>query len=186
MTMTNGRLRRAPDRQGTPAAIARYATLGDARDAIQTLEGSGVDGVDIVLAGWRARAAERSQQKGGADGQFVRHMTRSVFRGSVLGGVVGLVLGAIVAGVVVLAWPGELHSAWLAFVIGAGFGMGLGALVGAFIDVEKHVGFSDAWALTLQDIPDGSLWLLLFDDGERARDALLRTNPVEVRAPTPA
>src|SRR5213593_378512 len=93
MTTTNGRLRRAPDRQGTPAAMARYATISDARAAIQTLESHGVDGVDIVLAGWRAEAAARSRRKSSADGQFVRYLTRDVLRGSVLGGIVGAVAG---------------------------------------------------------------------------------------------
>jgi hypothetical protein len=49
-------------------------------------------------------------------------------------------------------------------------------------EVAGHIGFSEAWTLTLQDIPDGSIWVLLFDENHRAREALLRTNPVEVRA----
>ncbi len=185
MAVANNRLRRAPERQGAPAAMARYATLGDAREAIETLEANRVDGVDIVLAGWRAQAAERSQRQGSPDGKFVRYMTRNVLRGSLLGGLVGVVIGAIVGGIAIVAWPGELDSWELVLALALGFGAGLGALVGAFLDVERHVGFSDAWSLTLQEIPDGSIWVLLFDDGDKARDALLRTTPVEVRASPP-
>ena len=182
MAVTNHRQRRAPDRQGAPAAMARYATLGDAREAIEMLEANGVDGVDIVLAGWRAQAAERSQRKGAPDGQFVRYMTRDVLRGSLIGGMAGLLIGAIVGSIAIAVWPGELNSWGLVLALCVGFGTGLGALVGAFLDFERHVGFSDAWSLTLQDIPDGSIWVLLFDDGDKAREALLRTTPVELRA----
>src|SRR5688572_27687577 len=102
--------RNRPHRQGVPAAMARYESLDDARRAIQKLEGHGVDGADVALAGWRARAAERSRRKEGADGRLVRHMTRSVVRGSVLGAVVGTLCGAVVAGIVIWAWSGEFNA----------------------------------------------------------------------------
>jgi MFS family permease len=181
MTLTKSSLRRAPERGGAPSAMARYATLTDARSAIEALERHGVDGVDIVLAGWRADAAERSRRTSGADGQFVRYLGWSVIRGAVPGGVIGMLLGAIAAGIVLAFWDVRAWGLVLGFC--AGFGAGLGALIGSFVDVERHVGFSDAWALTLQDIPDGSIWVLVFDHTDRARDVVLRTNPVELRAP---
>lgn len=183
MASTSDPRARAPERQGTPAAAACYPSLEVARTAIKALEDHGVDGDDLVLAGWRARAAARSHHRDPADAQLVQIVARRSALGIVVGALIGAALGAAIGALILLAWPGTLDDGWIVVVGATGFGAGVVALLGAYTEVERHVGFSEAWPLTLQDVPDGSVWVLLFDDGIHAREALQATGPEEIRRP---
>jgi hypothetical protein len=181
MARTDDLSLREPHHTGDPAAAARFESLAAARDAIERLEGHGVDGDDLVLAGWRARATASSQRRVGADGRLVRYVGRKTLGGIVLGGVLGTLVGAALGAAMAVIWPDTFDRWWPPVAIGAFFLSGLGALLGAFFQVERHVGFSEAWTLTLQDVPDGSIWVLLFDGSLSARAALEATQPAEIR-----
>ena len=180
MTSTSQHVQRSTTRRGEPAVVARYADLATARRAVETLENKGVDGDDIVLAGWRARAARRSGHVSAADRELVRYVARKAVLGIAVGAVVGVIVGALAGAVIAWAWSGSGFPGW-GVLIGAGALAiaALGSRVGAMVDVERHAGFSDAWGLTLQDVPDGSVWILLFDDSSTARVAIETTAPEE-------
>jgi len=147
----------------------RYLDLdGDGvPDALQVVEAiavdDGADGAPVPMAGWCTTSG------------------RKALRGITIGAIAGALVGAAVGAIAAAVWPDTSDSWWLIIAVSAFFLSGMGALLGAFFQVERHVGFSEAWTLTLQDVPDGSIWLLLFDESLPAREAREATASEEVR-----
>ena len=157
----------------SPSALARYPDLVAAREAMLHLESHGIDGDDISLVGATAAGAEDIEDRRQSDAQLVV--------GAVLGGLVGMVAGALVAGVVLLAWPGQLaHPLW-AFGLGTAWIAGAGAVLGGFVAVSRKTGFSESWPLTFEDVAPGPVWLAVYGDDQKAVAALGETEPIELR-----
>jgi hypothetical protein len=165
-----------------PPHMARYRTLPDARHAIEDLEDHGVDGNDIALVGEGAVEAEHDPERVERDQRFLQHTVVSVAAGALLGGLAGIVIGALCIGAVVLVWPDGLdHPLW-AFAFVSGFVMAAGTVLGGFVAIARHTGFSESWDATFGNAPGADIWLAVYRDDERTHDLLERTQAVEVRS----
>jgi hypothetical protein len=162
--------------------MARYSTLPEARHAIEELEAHGIDGDDIALVGEGAVAAEHEPARVERDRRFLRHTVLSVVTGVLIGGLAGIIVGAVCIGAVVLAWPGGIdHPLW-AFAFVSGFVMSAGMVLGGFTAIARHTGFSESWDATFGNAQGADIWLAVYRDDDRARDALFETHPVEFRS----
>jgi hypothetical protein len=163
-----------------PPHMARYRTLPDARHAIEELEDHGVDGNDIALVGEGAVEAEHDPERVERDQRFLRHTVLSVVTGAVLGGLAGIVIGALCIGAVVLVWPDGIdHPLW-AFAFVSGFVMAAGTVLGGFVAIARHTGFSESWDATFGNA-GADIWLAVYRDDQRTHDILEQTHPVELR-----
>ncbi|HEX6311955.1 MAG TPA: hypothetical protein VF152_10035 [Acidimicrobiia bacterium] len=169
---------------GVPAAVAAsFPDMEAARGAIEALENVGVDGDDIDLLGQRAEAARVPSSPSRADRRVAGHMARRIALGAVVGAGAGALVG-VVLGLIVLAVTSVGGGAGLVFAFGL-IGVGMGVVVMVFLSFERSVGFSDAWPLTFEDAPEGSVWVAIYTRDpktrDRADDALVRLRPLEVR-----
>jgi hypothetical protein len=162
---------------------ARFADLVGARDAIKALENAGIDGDEIALLGPAAERARRPVNPKPTDRRVVLYLAGRVLRGALIGAAIGLVVATLV-GVVVLLVTDLAAGLLVACVLGGAF---LGATVGAFVSVERSVGLADDWALTFEEAT-GPVWVGVYtsdaSDRARARQALERAHPLELRALT--
>ena len=161
--------------------MARFPDMESARDAITALEGHGIDGVDVTLLGDRAVAAEHATTRAVPDRNVLRHASKLVLRGAALGTVGGLLASGIVVGIGLLVSEGVRDHGLAQVMIVIAFTF-LGAIVGSFFSIEQGVGYSESWYLTFQDIPDGEIWVAVFDRTDVARE-VLTDRAIEVRAP---
>jgi len=168
-------------RNGVPGVMARFPDVESAREAIGALESRGIDGVDVTLIGDCAVAAEHVRTRAVPDRNVLRHATKLVVRGAVLGTIGGLLASGIVVGIGLLVSADVRDHALAQVMIIIAFTF-LGAIVGSFFSIEQGVGYSEAWYLTFQDIPDGEIWVAVFDRPDVARD-VLADRALEVRAP---
>jgi hypothetical protein len=168
-------------RDGVPGVMARFPDVESAREAIGALESRGIDGVDVTLIGDRAVAAEHVRTRAVPDRNVLRHAAKLVVRGAVLGTIGGLLASGIVVGIGLLVSADVRDHALAQVMIIIAFTF-LGAIVGSFFSIEQGVGYSEAWYLTFQDIPDGEIWVAVFDRPDVARD-VLTDRALEVRAP---
>jgi hypothetical protein len=173
---------------GVPAAVAaNFPDMQAARSAIEALENAGVDGDDIDLLGRRAEAARVPTSPARADRRVAVHMVQRIALGALVGAAGGAVVG-VVLGLVVLAATSTGGGAGLVFAFGL-IGVGLGVVVTVFLSFERSVGLSDAWPLTFEDVPEGSVWVAVYSRDprteERAHDALARLHPLELRRGAP-
>jgi hypothetical protein len=168
-------------RDGVPGVMARFPDVESAREAINALEGRGIDGVDVTLLGDRAVAAEHTRTRAVPDRNVLRHATKLVVRGSVLGTIGGLLASGLVVGIGLLVSADVRDHALAQVMIVVAFTF-LGGIVGSFFSIEQGVGYSEAWYLSFQDIPDGEIWVAVFDRPDVAHD-VLADRALEVRAP---
>jgi hypothetical protein len=165
-----------------PPQMARYRTLPDARHAIEALEDHGVDGNDIALVGEGAIEAEHSPDRVERDKRFLSHTVLSVAAGALLGGLAGIAIGALCIGAVVLVWPDGIdHPLW-AFAFVSGFVMAAGMVLGGFVAIARHTGFSESWDVTFGNAPGAAIWLAVYRDDQRTHDLLVQTHPMELRS----
>jgi hypothetical protein len=154
-----------------------------ARTAIEALENAGVDGDDIDLLGRRAEAARTPTSPARADRRAAVHMAKRIALGAAVGAVAGAVVG-VALGLLVLAITSTGGGGGLVFAF-ALVGVGMGVVVTVFFSVERGVGFSDAWPLTFEDGPEGSVWVAVYTRDPhtqaRADEALTRLNPRQLR-----
>jgi hypothetical protein len=173
---------------GVPAAVAaNFSDMEAARAAIEALENAGVDGDDIDLLGRRADAARTPTRPGRADRRVAGHMARSIALGAVIGAAAGAAVG-VVLGLIVLAATSTGGGAGLVFAF-ALVGVGLGVVVTVFLSFERSVGLSDAWPLTFEDVPEGSVWVAVYSRDpkteRRAYEALTGLEPLDLRRGAP-
>jgi hypothetical protein len=170
-------------RLAAPKLAARFASMEDARRAIQELENAGIDGDDIELVGAGTEPARRPKSPTMEDRRAGRYVAPRVAVGTVAGGVVGALVGAAAG-----------FGLWLAFSMSAGVilagafaGVLIGSVVGTYIRFERTVGFSQSWSLTFAaDVGAGPLWVTVHvsasDSVDRARRVLEGTHPLELRS----
>lgn len=169
-------------RNGVPGVMARFPDVESARDAINALEDHNIDGVDVTLLGDRAVAAEHTRTRAVPDRNVLRHASKLVVRGAVLGVIGGLLASGLVVGIGLLVSADVRDHALAQVMIVVAFTF-LGGIVGSFFSIEQGVGYSESWYLTFQDIPDGEIWVAVFDNPGVAHD-VLADRALEVRAPT--
>jgi hypothetical protein len=159
---------------------ARFPDVGRARLAIEGLQSSGVDGEDIKWLSPFPQELRRPSTT--ADRRITRYLLRRVLVGALVGATVGGIAGVIAGAILVAATTaasvvGEIVA--LA-VVGTVFGAQLGAYVG----FERAGTLSDAWNTTFDELEAGATWIgVRTKEGnqERARHALERQRPIEVR-----
>lgn len=138
-----------------PTIVATFATMTDARTAIEALQRR-IDGSRITLLGDEAERAASDTTVGSIrtmDKAIAHNITKSVVVGIVVGALGGALLGAAIAGLLMVLtdlppmrtflW----FSSWMAF---------LGAGTWPVASVARHVGYTDAWDLTFND-PDADV-----------------------------
>jgi hypothetical protein len=159
---------------------AHFPDVGRARLAIEGLQSSGVDGEDIR---WLSPfPQELRRPTGTADRRITRYLVRRVLVGALVGatggGVVGMIVGVVlVAATTATSVVGEIVA--LAVV-----GIVFGAQLGAYVGFERAGTLSDAWGTTFDELEAGATWIGVRtkeDDEDRARHALERERPIEVR-----
>jgi outer membrane lipoprotein SlyB len=170
-------------RLAAPKLAARFASMEDARHAIQELENAGIDGDDIELAGAGTERARRPKSPTMEDRRAGRYVAPRVAVGTVVGGVGGAVVGAA-AGLAI--WLGFSMSAALIFLCALA-GAFIGSVVGTYIRFERTVGFSQSWSLTFAaDDGAGPLWVTVHvtaaDRVDLARRVLEGAHPLELRS----
>jgi hypothetical protein len=163
---------------GRPSLVARYASLPELRSAIDTLEGEGVDGDDLTIVAPADRMPGGTDRRR-ADSRVLSHTMLALAAGVVGGALLGGLFGAAVVGLVLLAWQDLDASGWVFLMLTVWFAAG-GAVLGCFFAVSKVVGFSESWALTFEDEPDGPVWLAVFDDVGEPTALAERTHALEI------
>jgi hypothetical protein len=171
-------------RSAAPTLAARFDSADVAREAIKRLENSGVDGADIQLLTSGATARQPPADPQTEDRRIGRYVVPGVAFGAIVGGVVGAVLGlglaAALSAVTDLAISGGVVAACVLA------GILIVSAVGAFIGMERRIGFSESWTRTFDDYDNGPLWVAVRapDESvfERARNALQTVGPLELRS----
>lgn len=163
---------------GQPRVIARYASLPDLRQAIDTLEGDGIDGDDLTIVAPADRVPAGTDRRR-ADSRVLSHTMLALAIGVLGGALVGALVGAAIIGLVVLAWSGLEASGWVFVMLTVWFAAG-GAVLGCFFAISKVVGFSESWPLTFEDGDGGPVWLAVFEDVGEPTALAERTHALEV------
>jgi hypothetical protein len=168
---------------GEPALLAEYATLVDARHAIEELEAHGVDGDDISLAGEAALLAEETRgrdEQERADRRMLSSVTGTIVLGGVVGAALGALAGAVIIGIIVLVAPDLTSRGWVFCLLTTWFAAG-GALLGAFTQVARRTGFSESSPLTFADELSPPVFLAVYAYGPDVRASVDATHPRAVR-----
>jgi hypothetical protein len=158
--------------------MARYGSLHDVREAIDTLEGQGVDGDHLTIVGSDGALSEGTDRRR-ADSRFLSHTMVFLTLGVLGGALVGAVIGAVIIGLVLLLWSGIEASGWVFALLTVWFAVG-GSVLGGFFAISRVVGFSESWSLTFEDEPDGPVWLAVFEDIDDPGTLVSRTHALEV------
>jgi hypothetical protein len=163
---------------GRPSLVARYASLPELRSAIDTLEGEGIDGDDLTIV------APSDQVPGGSnrrrtDSRVLSRTMLALAVGVLGGALAGAVVGAAIIGLVLLVWQDLDATGWVFLLLTVWFAAG-GAVLGCFFAISKVVGFSESWALTFEDEPDGPVWLAVFEDVGEPTALAERTHALEI------
>jgi hypothetical protein len=168
---------------GRPSLMARYASLPDVRDAIDTLEAQGVDGEHLTIVG--ETDLTRSTDRRRTDSRFLSHTLLYLTAGVLGGALAGALIGAALMGLVLLLWSGLEASGWVFLLLTVWFGVG-GAVLGGFFVISRVVGFSESWQLTFENEPEGPIWLAVFEELDDPDVLQSRTHALEVvRDPDP-
>jgi hypothetical protein len=177
--------------------MAQFVELEAVRTGFTTLQNGGVDADDIRIGGDRAEKVQAAtadeSERAQLDQQLEHFVAGRVIRGVALGAFVGALIGAVIAAIAVSLV--DLRSAQrpLVFVVLLVALAALGGVLGAFLSVERSVGYDDTWQLTLDTEHEGSTWIAVRVSDDDARDAVLEllrnTNPepskIEVRSVRP-
>ncbi|HEY7107703.1 MAG TPA: hypothetical protein VH986_14975 [Acidimicrobiia bacterium] len=165
--------------EGSPAVLAHYRSLPEVRDAIETLEASGVDGDDLALVGKAAVDLEGSTPRTRSDRRFLSNASAQIALGMGAGGLLAALIGAAFVGAIVLV-ADVAHGGWVFLLVTAWFAAG-GCLLGMFYGVSRSAGFSESMPLTYADEPGEPLWLAVYaESAERVLPAVARTAPIEI------
>jgi len=163
--------------------MARYASLPDVRDAIDTLEAQGIDGEHLTIVGPTELPGSTDRRR--TDSRFLSHTLLFLTVGVLGGALAGAIIGAALIGLVLLIWSGIEASGWVFLLLTVWFGVG-GAVLGGFFAISRVVGFSESWQLTFGDEPEGPIWLAVFEDLDDPDALKSRTHALEVvRDPDP-
>lgn len=155
--------RQDPPPRGARTASASFATMDEARDAVERLESGGVPSEAIALAG------EMNEERAGYESE--RHMFSDVGKAALIGGAIGAAVGAILGLLFTIPFP-DLGLIWAA-IFGAIFGAGVGGSIGGLSATKYN---SPAWTETYEAVPEGQVTIeVAHSDPEivsRARDIL--------------
>ena len=165
---------------GRPSLMARYGSLPDVRNAIDTLEAQGIDGDHLSIVGPRGDLPEGTDRRR-SDSRFLTHTMLALAVGVLGGALVGAAVGAALIGLVVLVWSNLDASGWVFLLLTVWFAVG-GAVLGCFFAISKLVGFSESWPLTFEDEPEGPIWLAVFEDVDDPDLLASRTHALEIVA----
>jgi hypothetical protein len=173
------------DRVAEPTVVATFAGLTEARHAIEALQRR-VDGSDIALLGERAPAAADTPRTREADRRAVVGLVSITVLGVIYGAIAGVVLGAIGAALIVAFSDAPAGPTFLISILAGAL---LLAATWPVFTAESKIGYSDAWDLTLADVPDGPVrvGVRTHDDSERVwvESTLRAHHAVSVRESQP-
>ena len=60
--------------------------------------------------------------------------------------------------------------------------MAAGTVLGGFVAIARHTGFSESWDATFGNAAGADIWLAVYRDDERTHDLLEQTRPMELRS----
>lgn len=159
--------RQDPPPAGAHTAHASFATMDEARGAVERLESGGVPSEAIALAG------QVSEEKAGYDSE--RHLFSDVGRAVVVGAAIGAAAGAVMGLLFTIPFP-DLGVIW-AVVFGGIFGAGVGGSIGGLMATKYN---SPAWTQTYEAVSEGEVTIeVAHADPEvidRAREILSETS----------
>jgi hypothetical protein len=135
--------------------VGAFPDMESARQAIEALGTSGIDGNDISLTGPAAReTAERDEMREG-ETKLIRHVLLHAATKAAIGAVIGAVLGVVIG--VVIALPAMDADNSLANILGcAAFGAFIGSIPGALIGYVSSLQPAQPWILTFQESASGA------------------------------
>ena len=163
--------------------VASYADMEGARRAIDALQFSGIDAVDISLLGERAHeAADRANSERNTtsrDQPMVMRILGRAVRWGIAGAAIGALLGLVLWALgVQFARIGD--SAAVTIGSWALFGLIGGTLIGAMSAISN----SEAWALTFEPVDEGNVLVGVHSeqdrDAEHAVEILRSKEPLSV------
>jgi hypothetical protein len=163
---------------GRPSLLARYASLPDLRQAIDTLEGEGIDGDHLTMVA-RHQDMPGGTERHRADSRMLSHTMLYLALGVVIGAIAGGIFGVVLIGLIVLIWSDLDASGWIVLLISVWFAAG-GAVLGCFTAVSRVVGFSESWGLTFEDELEGPVWLAVFQDVDDPVELATHTHALEI------
>lgn len=132
-------------------------TMGAARRALEVLDWAGVPTSDVSLNGSLPDTA-LAEDTADADGKFGVTAMRSTLGGAAVGSVVGGAAGLLVGGVtfgLTGSDPSLAAGVWATTLGGTAAGGGVGFTTGAMTTMKQ----SQAWALALQDVGEGDVFV---------------------------
>lgn len=159
-----------PELQPPTTLALRFPDFRTARQAIEHLETSGLDGARMGFHRDSLERAARSAEGGNRDERFLHRAFQKFVRGAMVGAAVGLALGVIATAV----WSGPvLTTATLVIAIPAA---AVGALIGAAVGGIWTHQQSPAWEATFEapDVDEPTLYIHVVNEHEVAlvNDAL--------------
>jgi hypothetical protein len=163
--------------------LARFDTIDQAADAINVLEGHGIDGADLALTGERAELASRAQSARDADRRIMRYALRLVARGAIIGTITGALLSVVIVAVSTLFLEDVRQHLLAQVMVVVAFSF-LGGIAGTFATVERGIGFSESWQLAFHDVPEGETWLAVLGSHADVEDTLRDAGATDVVAPS--
>lgn len=179
---------RGSTHEGTPAVMAHYSDLEHARDAMRSLEASGIDGDDLALLGPAATELEQTTERRATDRRVLSSATAAMALGVVGGAVAGVAIGAVFMAVGALAFGDVVDRGWIVVLMIGWFAAG-GAVLGAIASIARTVGFSESLPLTWEDEPHHPVWLAVYGDASEKDTVVHRveaTGPLELVDDPPA
>jgi hypothetical protein len=153
--------------------LAVYPDMDAARGAMRTLEGKGLDAVDIRLLGEPVDHAANISDVSGRDRNVSSWVGRRTVVGGAIGAVIGVALGAILGAI--------LNGPVAVFVlVGAIFLGGLGFVIAGYASLEA----TNEWELTFQPDEFGQVAVGVETTDPAALDqaaaTLEQTHPIKV------
>jgi len=157
--------------------LARFDDAEPVRKAFTELQNHGVDAADIRVGGERAESMQSATQREAGrerlDHQLEGFVTRRVITGAAIGAALGALTGAVVALTAVNVADIDSNARPLLFILLVLAIAVIGATLGAFLLVERSVGYDDTWQLTLDTDGDGRTWIAVRVSDDDAREAVL-------------
>lgn len=157
--------------------LARFDQAEPIRRAFTELQNHGVDAADIRIGGERAEAMQSATQHEAGrehlDHELEGFVTRRVAIGASLGAVAGAVVGVAAAWLGISLADLQPKTRPLVFLLVVLALAVIGAALGAFLSVERSVGYDDTWQLTLDTGHGQGTWIAVRVSDDRARDSVL-------------
>ena len=174
---------RSPYHWSRYKVVAWFPGMDDAREAISSLGGSGIEAASISLLGAPAAQAAANTDVMDADARVTEYVAKRAFVGALVGaaggGFASFLFGGLafaIAGTGSALGPGV----WVVTACGAV----LGGVVGVLIGGESALDIAEGWELTFHPVEEGNVLVTVRSDDryvvDRASEILETKHPVSI------